>query len=201
MSKSLLLFGVLLLGIMVIVLLSQAGVQKAQLEILRLQADQLQQQNNALVVRQAQLDSEKAYLLSQNQQMQQHLASIQAAYQQVRGQNQQFRTIIAVTRQLADVNWSGIFWLGLVGLLVTTTIVSTAYAVAHRSVLAPSQAPDDHPEETAVDNPWASPEYRLLAIQKARQIEQWERQSVLAYWNPHRTSIPGYQEITSTTPH
>ena len=201
MSKSLLLFGVLLLGIMVIVLLSQAGVQKAQLEILRLQADQLQQQNNTLVARQAQLDSEKEYVLSQNQHMQRHIASLQAAYQQVRGQNQRLRAIIAVSGQLADVNWSSIFWLGLAGLLTTAAVVLTTLAIARRIVPAPNQSSDNQPDELATDNLWASPEYRSLAIQKARQIEQWERQSVLAYWNPHRSPMPSYQETTSTNLH
>lgn len=198
MSKSLLLFGVFVLGLVVILLLSRAGVQQAQLEVLRLQASRLQQQNNALIAQKAQLDREKEYLLSQNQQMQQHLASLQAAYQQVHGQNQQLRAIIATAGQITNVNWPSVFRLGLVGLLVTMTVILTALAIARRIILAPGQSPDDHPEATATDDPWASPEYRLLAIQKARQIEQWERQSVLAYWYPHRTSMPGYQEIITT---
>jgi hypothetical protein len=198
MSKSLLLFALLILGIVTVALLGQASLQQAQLEILRLQADRLQQQNNALIARQAQLDSEKEYVLSQNQQMQRHIASLQAAYQQVRGQNQRLRAIVAVSGQLIDVNWSSIFWLGLAGLLATATIVITALAVARPIVPALSQSSGNPPDKLATDNPWASPEYRFLAIQKARQIEQWERQSVLAYWNPHRTSMTSYQETTST---
>lgn len=198
MSKSLLLVVVFVLGLVVILLLSQAGVQQAQLEILRLQADRLQMQNDALVAQQAQLDSEKASLLLQNQQMQQRLASFQAAYQQVRSQNQQLRATIATAGQIANVNWPSLFRLGLVGLLVTMTVIVIALEAARRIVLTSGQPPDDHPEEIAADDPWASPEYRLMAIQKARQIEQWERQSVLAYWYPHRTSVPGYQEIITT---
>jgi len=200
MSKSLLLVVVFVLGLVVILLLSQAGVQQAQLEILRLQADRLQLQNDSLVARQAQLDSEKAYLLSQNQQMHQRLASFQAAYQQARNQNQQLRAIIATAGQIANVNWPSVFRLGLVGLLVTMTGIVMAFEVARRIILASGQSPDDQPKEIEMVDPWASPEYRLMAIQKARQIEQWERQSVLAYLKPHRISIPGYQEVTSTNP-
>ena len=201
MTKSLLLFALLILGIVAVALLGQASLQQAQLEILRLQADRLQQQNNALIARQAQLDSEKEYVLSQNQHMQRHIASLQAAYQQVRGQNQRLRAIIAMSGQLAAVNWSSIFWLGLAGLLTTAAVVLTTLAIARRIVPAPNQSSDNQPDELATDNLWASPEYRLLAIQKARQIEQWERQSVLAYWNPHRTSMPSYHETTSTNLH
>ena len=198
MLKPLLLVVVLVLGFMVVSLLGQAGAQQARLEILYLRTELLQQQNHTLAARQALLDREKENLLSQNQQMQQHLASLQAAYQQARTQNRQLQAVITVAGQLKNVNWSIIFWLGLVGLLTMATVVLAAFVIARRIGPRLNESSGAQPEGPAAETPWASPEYRHLAIQKARKIEQWERQSVLAYLNPHRTSMPTYQETTST---
>lgn len=197
MSKPLLLLVVLILGIMVLVLLGQAGVQQARLEMVSLQFDQMQQQKLDLVARQAQLDREKQSLIWQNQQMQQRLASWQAAYQQEHARSQQIQIMNAVTGQLAAVNWSGLIWLGLAGSLATAILLITILAAGRRIVSTPDVLFNDRPEEQVGENPWASPEYRRLAIQKARQIEQWERQSVLAHWHPLLGSTPSYQETPS----
>ncbi|OGO37847.1 MAG: hypothetical protein A2W35_03020 [Chloroflexi bacterium RBG_16_57_11] len=201
MSKSLLLCVVLILGIMILVLIGQTGIQQARLEMVSLQFDRMQQQKLDLAARQAQLDREKQGLLLQNQQMQQHLASWQVAYQQERARSQRLQAMNAVTVQLAAFNWSGLFWLGLVGVLTIAIVVVAVFAIARHYVLNPSNAYHERLEEAATDDPWASREYRRLAIQKARQIEQWERQSVLAYWHPHPSSTPSYQETTSLNPY
>lgn len=197
MSKSLLLCVVLILGVMVLVLIGQAGIQQARLEMVSLQFDRMQQQKLDLAARQAQLDREKQSLLLQNQQMQEHLASWQAAYQQERLRSQRLQAMNAVSGQLATFNWSGLIWLGLVGSLATVVTILTTLAASRRVVSAPAELIYERPEEPVEENPWASPEYRRLAIQKARQIEQWERQSVLAYWHPHPSSTLSYQESST----
>lgn len=198
MSKFLLLIVVVVLGVMVLVLLSQAGIQQAQLESLRAQVDQLQQQNHVLVAQQAQLNSEKENLLSQSQQLGQYLTSLQAAYQQEHAQNQLLQAEIAAAEQPANGNASIVFWAGLVGLLAMATGVPASFAIARR--LYRAQNHGDQPIKSPADTLWASQKYREQAIQKARLIELWERHSVLAYWNSHRISLPNHQTTTTTIP-
>lgn len=183
--KPLLLISIVVLGLLVLLPQGWTDNQEAQLETADAQVNQLQQQNETLMTEQEQLQSEKGDLLLQNQQMHQDLAELEAAYEHLNAQNQTLQAEFAAAAWVADMNLTIAFVAGLVIFLAMSAVSVTAFAIARGTRLTQPQPSANLPEQSKTDelgyDRWASRRYRDQAIQKARLLERWERQSLLAF--------------------
>jgi chromosome segregation ATPase len=152
-----------------------------------------QQQNDALLAQQQQLQRERDAVALQNQQMQQNLSTLQSGYQQLNGQNQALQAEFAADEQMDTTNLAVAFWVGAAVLLVVSAVIVTTVA-SSRASPGTAQASAVLPEPSALEaDPWISREYRDRAIQKARLIEQWERRSLQISQSPHAAPVMSNQ--------